>query len=60
VPLFSFNLGVELGQLTVVAIALPVIWQLRKGQLFERYGVPACSLMASLAGAFWFVGRVFL
>lgn len=57
-PLFSFNLGVELGQLAVAAIALPIIWQLRKWDFFLRRGVPACSLAVALLGAIWFVQRV--
>jgi hypothetical protein len=57
-PLFSFNLGVELGQLAVAAVALPIIWQLRKHETFVRRGVPACSVLVALLGAFWFVQRV--
>ena len=57
-PLFSFNLGVELGQIAVAAIALPIIWQLRKREKFLRYGVPACSVVVALLGAFWFAQRV--
>jgi len=57
-PLFGFNLGVELGQLTVAAIVLPIVWKLRTKENFLRYGVPACSTAVALAGAFWFVQRV--
>jgi len=57
-PLFTFNLGVELGQIAVAAIALPIIWQLRKNELFLRRGVPVCSVLVALAGAYWFVQRV--
>ena len=57
-PLFSFNLGVELGQLAVAIIALPIIWQLRKKEIFLRRGVPACSVIVALLGAFWFLQRV--
>jgi hypothetical protein len=59
-PLFSFNLGVELGQIAVAALALPVIWQLRQRDFFVQRGVPACSTIVALAGAFWFVQRVWL
>ncbi len=59
-PLFSFNLGVELGQIAVAAIVLPTIWQLRKGEFFVQRGVPACSAIVALAGTFWFVQRVWL
>jgi hypothetical protein len=57
-PLFTFNLGVELGQIAVAAIALPIIWQLRKQEVFLRRGVPACSILVALAGAYWFAQRV--
>jgi len=57
-PLFAFNLGVELGQIAVAAIALPIIWQLRKKEFFVRNGVPACSVLVALAGAYWFFQRV--
>jgi hydrogenase/urease accessory protein HupE len=59
-PLFSFNLGVELGQLVVAAVALPIIWQVRKNKVFLQRGVPACSVIVALAGAYWFVQRVWL
>ena len=57
-PLFSFNLGVELGQLAVAVIALPIIWQLRKKETFLRRGVPVCSVIVAVLGAFWLVERI--
>ncbi len=57
-PLFGFNMGVELGQLTVAAIVLPIVWKLRTWDNFPRIGVPACSTAVALAGGFWFVQRV--
>jgi hydrogenase/urease accessory protein HupE len=57
-PLFSFNLGVEVGQIIVAAVALPVIWQLRKQDCFLRRAVPACSVLVAVAGGIWFVQRV--
>lgn len=57
-PLFSFNLGVELGQIVVAAIALPIIWQLRKQEIVLQRAIPACSVLVALMGAFWFVQRV--
>jgi hydrogenase/urease accessory protein HupE len=57
-PLFSFNLGVEVGQILVAAIALPIIWKLRKNERFLSYGVPACSVLVAIAGGAWFVMRV--
>jgi len=57
-PLFSFNLGVEVGQIIVAAVALPLIWQLRKQDYFLRRAVPACSVLVAIAGGIWFVQRV--
>src|SRR5205814_834975 len=39
-PLFTFNAGVELGQVAIAAIVLPVVWRLRKNQKFVSFGVP--------------------
>jgi hydrogenase/urease accessory protein HupE len=60
VALFSFNLGVELGQLAVTALVLPVLWKLRDVPAFARYGRVAVSAVVALAGAYWLVQRLFL
>ncbi|HEX8190715.1 MAG TPA: HupE/UreJ family protein [Pyrinomonadaceae bacterium] len=59
VPLFSFNLGVELGQVAVAALVLPLLWKLRDLPAFERHGRVALSAAVALAGAYWFVTRLF-
>lgn len=59
VPLFSFNLGVELGQAGVAAILLPLLWKLRDLPAFERYGRSVISVAIALAGAWWLVARLF-
>ncbi len=57
-PLLSFNLGVEIGQIVIAAIILPVVWRLRKHPGFVRRWIPACSVAVALAGAFWFIQRI--
>jgi hydrogenase/urease accessory protein HupE len=57
VPLFTFNLGVEIGQITIAAIVLPLVWRLRKNPQFVRRGVPALSAVVALAGLYWFLER---
>jgi hypothetical protein len=57
-PLVSFNLGVEFGQIAIAAVALPLIWKLRSNPMFVARWVPACSVLVALLGAFWFVQRV--
>jgi hydrogenase/urease accessory protein HupE len=59
-PLLSFNVGVELGQIMVAAVALPIIWKLRSNPVFMVRWVPACSAAVVLLGSFWFVERVWL
>lgn len=58
--LFSFNLGVEIGQLAIVllvASALEVIR--RRDQTLGRRVAWAGSIVVIVAGAYWFVERVF-
>jgi hydrogenase/urease accessory protein HupE len=57
-PLIGFNLGVEVGQLSVAALVLPILWQLRKNRPFVRQWVPACSVVVTLAGSYWLVERI--
>jgi hydrogenase/urease accessory protein HupE len=57
-PLFSFNLGVELGQIMVAAVALPIIWKLRTSPVFVARWAPACSAAVVLIGSFWFADRI--
>lgn len=56
-PLFTFNLGVEIGQIVIAAVVLPVVWQLRKSDAFVRRGVPVLSALVTLAGLFWLLQR---
>ena len=59
--LFGFNLGVELGQILVVTLAIFSLYVLGKTKLINYkdifYNVSALLLIA--LGTFWFVGRVF-
>ena len=57
-PLVCFNLGVELGQLAIAGIMLPVIWKLKPR--FPARWIPATSLVAILLGSYWLIERTFL
>ena len=50
--LVSFNLGVEIGQVCIVLVALPLVRRLR------RFAGPLSAIIAAL-GAFWLVQRLF-
>jgi hypothetical protein len=58
VALVSFNLGVELGQLGVLALALPLVLAARRAPQFGERGVRAVSGTIALAGVVLFVVRV--
>ncbi len=60
VPLLSFNCGVELGQMMVASVILPVLWHFKDKPQFAIRWAPAFSAFVVLAGGFWFVQRVFL
>jgi len=56
--LVSFNGGVELGQAAVGALAMPILLYLRRYSWWEARVVPVVSAGVAVAGAFWFVQRV--
>jgi hypothetical protein len=58
VALVSFNLGVELGQLGVLAIALPVTLAARRAPWFGDRGVKVLSAAIAVGGAVLFVVRL--
>lgn len=55
--LLGFNLGVEAGQLLVVALLLPLIWALRHHRLYAGLALPAASVLLFGAGLLWFLER---
>jgi hydrogenase/urease accessory protein HupE len=59
-PLLSFNLGVELGQVALAAVALPLIWKFRTQPVFARTWIPATSAVVAVLGCWFFVARVWL
>jgi hypothetical protein len=58
VALVSFNLGVEIGQLGVLAIALPLTLLARGAPWFGVRGVKLASIAIAVGGAVLFVVRV--
>lgn len=58
--LFSFNLGVEIGQVCIVIVAASLLMILRrnKPEFAERVATIG-SVIVILAGSFWFIQRVF-
>ena len=56
--LLAFNVGVELGQLVILALALPVIWMLAKRH-WQRGSTIAVSSVVGAFGVAWFIERAF-
>ncbi|HEX4945556.1 MAG TPA: HupE/UreJ family protein [Blastocatellia bacterium] len=58
--LFSFNLGVEIGQVCIVVMVTALLTMLRKRNLkLTQHVVTLGSWVVILAGSFWFIQRVF-
>ena len=57
--LLGFNVGVELGQLAIVAAFLPLAYLLRRSAFYQRAVMRAGSLLIAALAATWLVERVF-
>lgn len=57
--LVGFNVGVELGQLAIVAGFLPLAYALRRTVLYRRLVLLGGSLLIALVASVWFVERAF-
>jgi hypothetical protein len=61
VPLLCFNVGVEIGQLSIVIVVLPILYLLARGlgaPRYRRYLMPALAACFAIIAAWWFVQRV--
>jgi hydrogenase/urease accessory protein HupE len=56
-PLFSFNLGVELGQAAVAVAAFPLLWWLRRRPWLRGRLAPALSVVVLAGGLYWLLER---
>jgi hypothetical protein len=57
--LVGFNVGVEIGQLAIVAVFLPLAFSLRGTRFYQVGILKAGSLVITLLAAWWFVERAF-
>lgn len=56
--LVGFNLGVELGQLVVVALLLPLLFAMRNRPGYRRTCLPIASVAIACLAAFWLFVRI--
>lgn len=59
-PLLSFNLGIETGQIAVASLVLPLIWALNNRVETAKEFLTACSGAISLMGVYWLIERTLL
>lgn len=58
--LLGFNVGVEIGQLAIVIVVVPLMYAARRTTIFRRGLLPLGSIVVSCIAAYWFVSRAFL
>jgi hypothetical protein len=61
-PLLCFNVGVEIGQLTIVAVALPLFYLVARkvgAERYRRWVMPALSSVILIFGLVWLAQRAF-
>lgn len=56
--LLGFNIGVEIGQLAIVLVAVPLLLVLTRPQWSQRYGRVLAGLLIAQIGVMWFLERV--
>ena len=57
--LLAFNVGVELGQLAVVALLIPIVALLSRDRRAQAWLLRGVSVVLLLLSLFWFVQRAF-
>jgi hypothetical protein len=58
--LLGFNVGVEIGQLAIVMVVVPLMYAARRTVTFRRGLMPLGAIIVSCVAAYWFVDRAFL
>jgi hypothetical protein len=58
-PLLAFNLGVEAGQLAIVAVFFPLAWLLRSTRFYGTVIVKCGSMIICACALLWFWMRAF-
>jgi hypothetical protein len=56
--LLGFNVGVELGQLAVIGLAIAATFWLKDDEKYRRFVVIPASALIALAGIFWAIQRI--
>ena len=57
--LLGFNLGVEFGQVAIVALAFPILFVISRTRLYTRYMLASSAIILIIISLYWFVERAF-
>ena len=57
--LLAFNVGIELGQLAIVVVILPVLAWLGRREGYRRWVVQGGSALIAAVALYWLIERVF-
>lgn len=57
--LLAFNLGVEIGQLAIVVVLVPLLFGLRRLTLYRRLALPVAAVGMMLVAGVWVTERAF-
>ncbi|HYF34419.1 MAG TPA: HupE/UreJ family protein [Prosthecobacter sp.] len=58
VPLLGYNIGVEGGQLTVIAVALSATWPIKDPKIYRKYVAVPGSVIIAAIGLWWTAQRL--
>ena len=56
--LLFFNLGVEFGQLIIIAVCFPILWYVFSKKWGTKFAI-TLSVLVGLMGCFWLIERVY-
>lgn len=59
-PLFGFNAGVEIGQLAIVSVFVPIAYAVRRFSSYRRLVLVGASVVIAVLGTVWLLERAFL
>jgi hypothetical protein len=57
--LFGFNVGVEIGQLVLVLLLVPLVYLVRDTRMYPRVGLASASALIALLSGGWLIERSF-
>ncbi|MEO0769437.1 MAG: HupE/UreJ family protein [Cyanobacteria bacterium J06649_4] len=57
--LFGFNLGVELGQIAIIAVIFPLLYLFRRQRFYPKVVLRTGGLLLGLMSLYWFIERAF-